>query len=177
MMIILGIDPGLRNTGFGVIQKLDKTHNVYCGSGVIQTDAKLDLTSRISTIVHGLLEIIEQYQPNQVSIEKVFVNLNPQATLLLGQARGACLAACALAKLNVAEYTALQIKQAVVGYGHADKEQVISMVMRELNLTGRPQLDAGDGLACALAHQYYSRMEQILPINSVKQGRIRSQKF
>ncbi|MDP2155642.1 MAG: crossover junction endodeoxyribonuclease RuvC, partial [Sulfuricella sp.] len=102
----------------------------------------------------GLGEVIAAYSPEQVAVEKVFVNVNPQSTLLLGQARGAAICAAILKDLPVAEYTALQVKQAVVGNGHAAKEQVQDMVRRLLKLEGDPQADAADALACAICHAH-----------------------
>lgn len=99
-------------------------------------------------------EIITQYQPDYVAIEQVFVNINPKSTLLLGQARGAAICAAVMNDLMVAEYTALQIKQAVVGNGHAKKNQVQEMVMRLLNLATCPSADAADALACAICHAH-----------------------
>ena len=99
-------------------------------------------------------EIITQYQPEHVAIEQVFVNINPKSTLLLGQARGAAICAAVMNNLVVAEYTALQIKQAVVGNGHAKKDQVQEMVMRLLNLVNCPSADAADALACAICHAH-----------------------
>lgn len=150
---ILGIDPGLRSTGFGVI---DKTGNklTYVASGCVKTDAQGSLPQRIKTILDGLVEIIATYRPQQAAVEIVFVNVNPQSTLLLGQARGAAIAALVTANLPVAEYTALQVKQAVVGHGKAAKEQVQAMVARLLTLPGNPSPDAADALACAIAHAH-----------------------
>ena len=150
---ILGIDPGLRSTGFGVI---DKTGSklAYVASGCIKTDAAGSLPQRIKTIIDGVAEIIATYQPQQAAVEIVFVNVNPQSTLLLGQARGAAIAALVTANLPVAEYTALQVKQAVVGHGKAAKEQVQAMVARLLSLPGTPSADAADALACAIAHAH-----------------------
>ncbi len=150
---ILGIDPGLRSTGFGVI---DKAGNrlAYVASGCIKTDAAGSLPERIKTILDGLVEIIATYAPQQAAVENVFVNVNPQSTLLLGQARGAAIAALVTAKLPVAEYSALQVKQAVVGHGKAAKEQVQAMVARLLALPGNPSPDAADALACAIAHAH-----------------------
>ncbi len=150
---ILGIDPGLRSTGFGVI---DKTGNAlgYVASGCIKTDAAGSLPQRIKTILDGLVEIIATYQPPQAAVAIVFVNVNPQSPLLLGQARGAAISALVTADLPVAEYTALQVKQAVVGHGKAAKEQVQAMVARLLNLPGTPSSDAADALACAIAHAH-----------------------
>ncbi|MBI5899372.1 MAG: crossover junction endodeoxyribonuclease RuvC [Rhodocyclales bacterium] len=150
---ILGIDPGLRSTGFGVI---DKTGGAlgYVASGCVKTDDKAGLPQRIATILDGIAEIVAAYQPQQAAVEIVFVNVNPQSTLLLGQARGAAIAALVTARLPVAEYTALQVKQAVVGHGKAAKEQVQAMVARLLKLPGEPSADAADALACAIAHAH-----------------------
>ena len=105
-------------------------------------------------ILDNLSEIITQYQPEHVAIEQVFVNINPKSTLLLGQARGSAICAAVMNNLVVAEYTALQIKQAVVGNGHAKKDQVQEMVMRLLNLANCPSADAADALACAIRHAH-----------------------
>ena len=140
-------------TGFGLIEKTGQKLS-YISSGCIRTPAQGDLALRLKTILDGLGEVIATFQPEQVSIEKVFVNVNPQSTLLLGQARGAAICAVVLKDLPVAEYTALQVKQAVVGNGHADKEQVQEMVRRLLKLEGNPQADAADALACAICHAH-----------------------
>jgi len=150
---ILGIDPGLRSTGFGVIDKAGSTLS-YVASGCIKSDAAGSLPQRIKTILDGLVEIIATYGPQQAAVEIVFVNVNPQSTLLLGQARGAAISALVTADLPVAEYTALQVKQAVVGHGKAAKEQVQAMVARLLKLPGTPSPDAADALACAIAHAH-----------------------
>lgn len=150
---ILGIDPGLQNTGFGVIEKMGEKL-VYVASGTIRTGSGGELPARLKIILDGLAEVIATYRPEQVSIEKVFVNVNPKSTLLLGQARGAAISACVLRNLPVAEYTALQVKQAVVGNGHADKEQVQEMVKRLLNLPIAPKADSADALACAICHAH-----------------------
>jgi crossover junction endodeoxyribonuclease RuvC len=150
---ILGIDPGLRATGFGVIEQEGQRLR-YVASGVVrslQTDA---LPARIQSLFAGISEVIGEYRPDESSIEIVFVNVNPQSTLLLGQARGAALAALTRASLPVAEYTALQVKQAVVGQGKAAKQQVGFMVKRLLGLNGDPTADAADALACAITHAY-----------------------
>jgi crossover junction endodeoxyribonuclease RuvC len=149
---ILGIDPGLRVTGFGVIDQ-DGQQLHYVASGCIKTPAG-ELPARLKVILNSLGEVIEQHKPAQVAIEKVFVNVNPQSTLLLGQARGAAICAAVLACLPVGEYTALQVKQAVVGNGHAEKEQVQLMVQRLLKLSGLPGPDAADALACAICHAH-----------------------
>ncbi|HJV81135.1 crossover junction endodeoxyribonuclease RuvC [Noviherbaspirillum sp.] len=151
-MKILGIDPGLRTTGFGVISKQGSKLG-YIASGTIKTpDA--DLPQRLKTILSGVSEIIRTYAPDCAAIEKVFVNVNPQSTLLLGQARGAAICALVSADLAVAEYTALQIKQAVVGHGKAQKQQVQDMVQRLLMLSGMPSTDAADALGVAICHAH-----------------------
>jgi crossover junction endodeoxyribonuclease RuvC len=152
-MRILGIDPGLRITGFGVISREGQRLS-YVTSGCIRTDAKRELPERLRTILDGLAEVIGANHPDHVAVERVFVNVNPQSTLLLGHARGAAVSAVVLAGLPVAEYTALQVKQAVVGKGHAKKEQVQEMVKRLLNLPGYPSPDAADALACAICHAH-----------------------
>lgn len=149
---ILGIDPGLRLTGFGVIEKVGEKLS-YIASGTIKSGDG-ELPTRLKVILDGLAEVIATYHPEQVAIEKVFVNVNPQSTLLLGQARGAAISAAVLKDLPVAEYTALQVKQSVVGNGHAAKEQVQEMVKRLLKLPGVPKPDSADALACAICHAH-----------------------
>ena len=150
---ILGIDPGLRATGFGLIDQSGQKLR-YVASGVIRSKDNEALPSRIATLFAGISEVIAEYGPHEASVEIVFVNVNPQSTLLLGQARGAALAALTHARLPVAEYTALQVKQAVVGHGKAAKQQVGFMVSRLLELSGEPASDAADGLACAITHAW-----------------------
>jgi crossover junction endodeoxyribonuclease RuvC len=150
---ILGIDPGLGITGYGVVQK-DGSTLTYVASGRIVSDQGQPLAARLATILAGLEEVIASFAPGEVAVEKVFVNVNPNSTLLLGQARGAAICAAVLARLPVAEYTALQVKQAVVGQGHAHKEQVQEMVKRLLKLPGVPGTDAADALACAICHAH-----------------------
>ena len=118
------------------------------------SDGHQPLAARLATILEGLAEVIGSFGPGEVAVEKVFVNVNPQSTLLLGQARGAAICAAVAARLPVAEYTALQVKQSVVGQGHARKEQVQEMVRRLLNLPGMPGPDAADALACAICHAH-----------------------
>ena len=150
-MIILGIDPGLRTTGFGVIEKQGNKLR-YIASGTIKTGSEAALPPRLKVIFAGIAEIIRTYQPDCAAIEKVFVNVNPQSTLLLGQARGAAITALVGGDLDVAEYTALQVKQAVTGTGKAAKEQVQDMVARLLVLPGLPGTDAADALGVAICH-------------------------
>jgi len=149
---ILGIDPGLRLTGFGVVDRAGQ-RVAYVASGVIRTpDAALP--DRLKAILDSLSSVIAEHRPDQVAVEKVFVNVNPESTLLLGQARGAAICAAVSCRLPVSEYTALQVKQAVVGKGHAAKVQVQHMVRRLLALPGDPSSDAADALACAICHAH-----------------------
>ena len=151
-MKILGLDPGLRVTGYGVIEKAGSTLT-YIASGCIKTPTG-ELPDRLKNILNSVQEVISRYVPGEVAVEKVFVNVNPQSTLLLGQARGAVICAAVAQNLPVSEYTALQVKQAVVGNGHATKEQVQEMVKRLLKLPGYPSADAADALACAICHAH-----------------------
>jgi crossover junction endodeoxyribonuclease RuvC len=149
---ILGIDPGLRVTGFGlIIAAGGKLH--YVASGCVRNTSG-ELPERLKIILRDLASVIVEHSPTEVAIERVFVNANPHSTLLLGQARGAAISAAVLADLPVAEYTALQIKQAVVGHGKAAKGQVQEMVKRLLALPAAPSADAADALACAICHAH-----------------------
>jgi len=154
-MRILGIDPGLQTTGFGVIEA-DGPRLSYVASGTIQTKAAEtgDLPGRLKIIFDGVREVVARYQPQCAAVEIVFVNVNPQSTLLLGQARGAALTALVSCDLLVSEYTALQMKKAVVGHGHAKKEQVQAMIQRLLKLPGEPGKDAADALGLAVMHAH-----------------------
>jgi len=169
---ILGVDPGLRVTGFGLIQRTGQKL-VYITSGVIRTP-NAELPLRLKAILDSLNEVIAQHQPAQVAVEKVFVNVNPQSTLLLGQARGAAICAAVSCGLPVSEYTALQVKQAVVGNGHAAKEQVQAMVRRLLGLPGDPSADAADALACAICHAHGGQGLGVIPTAgySMRNGRL-----
>lgn len=169
---ILGIDPGLRVTGFGVIEKHGSTL-AYVVSGRIKS-AGSDLPERLKIILENLREVIAEHRPQQVAVEKVFVNVNPQSTLALGQARGTAICAAVDAGLPVAEYTALQVKQAVVGNGHASKRQVQEMVKRLLRLAGAPSADAADALACAICHAHGGQGLGAIPTRGfrVKRGRL-----
>jgi crossover junction endodeoxyribonuclease RuvC len=153
---ILGIDPGLQTTGFGVIDVVGQRLH-YVASGTIKTTRRADLgdlPARIKILYDGLREVYQRYQPASAALEITFVNINPQATLLLGQARGACLTALVSCELPVAEYTALQMKKAVVGHGRAAKSQIQEMVMRLLQLPGLPGTDAADALGLAITHAH-----------------------
>ena len=151
---ILGLDPGLRITGFGLIDSLGSQLR-YVASGCIKTRDG-ELPGRLKTLLDGVREVIATYRPDVVAVEKVFVNVNPQSTLLLGQARGAVICGAVSCELPVTEYTALQVKQSVVGYGKAHKEQVQDMVQRLLRLDASPGADAADALACAICHAHGS---------------------
>ena len=151
---ILGIDPGLRVTGFGVVD-LRPGGLAYIASGVVRTGTG-GMPLRLGVIVRDLAHVIDEYAPAEVVVERVFVNVNPTSTLALGQARGAAIAAAVLAALPVHEYTAGQVKKAVVGGGRAAKAQVQSMVSRLLALPGLPSPDAADALACAICHAHGS---------------------
>lgn len=154
-MRILGIDPGLQTTGFGVIDR--QGHAItYVASGTISTShlSRGDLPARLKVLFEGIGEIKGRYMPDVAAVEIVFVNVNPQATLLLGQARGACVTALVACDLAVAEYTALQMKRAVAGYGRAGKAEVQEMVKRLLRLPSLPGRDAADALGLAITHAH-----------------------
>lgn len=152
-MRILGIDPGLRRTGFGVIQ-VNGTRLEYITSGTIVVPDNEPLALRLKVILDHIREVVQATRPTVSALEKVFVNTNARTTLLLGQARGAALCALADSELDVHEYTALQVKKSVVGHGHAAKEQVQHMVRHLLALNGLPAPDSADALACAICHAH-----------------------
>jgi crossover junction endodeoxyribonuclease RuvC len=154
-MKILGIDPGLQRTGFGVVEAEGQRLR-YVASGTIATTEapRGDLPLRLKIIFEGVREVVQRYAPEAAAVEIVFVNVNPQSTLLLGQARGAALAALVSSDLPVAEYTALQLKKAIVGHGLASKAQVQAMVQRLLALPGLPGKDAADALGLAITHAH-----------------------
>jgi len=164
-MRILGIDPGLRTTGFGVIDVQGSVLR-YVASGTISTVGHLqaDLPGRLKLLFDGVCEVARRYQADCACVEIVFVNVNPQSTLLLGQARGACITALVSRDLPVAEYTALQMKQAVVGYGRAQKNQVQEMVRRLLDLPGLPGTDAADALGMAITHAHAGKTSRLLAL-------------
>jgi crossover junction endodeoxyribonuclease RuvC len=164
-MRILGIDPGLRTTGFGVIDVQGSVLR-YVASGTISTigHRQSDLPGRLKLLFDGVCEVAQRYQADCACVEIVFVNVNPQSTLLLGQARGACITALVSRDLPVAEYTALQMKQAVVGYGRAQKNQVQEMVRRLLDLPGLPGTDAADALGMAITHAHAGKTSRLLAL-------------
>jgi len=149
-MLILGIDPGSITLGYGIVRH-ERNTVTYVTSGCIKV-GKLELPQRLRQIYVDLTQIINQYQPQLVAIERVFMHKNASSALKLGQARGVAIAAAACQELPVAEYSAREVKQAVVGYGNAAKAQVQHMVKTILNLNGLPAADAADALAIALCH-------------------------
>lgn len=155
-MRILGIDPGLRRTGFGILDMQGQRPH-YVASGTIVT-GEGSLPERLGRLLVDIRAVAAEYRPDAAAIEIVFLNTNPQSTLLLGQARGAALCALVDSNLPVAEYTALQIKKAVTGTGRAAKAQIQSMMQRLLGLPGEPSPDAADALACALCHAHAAQM-------------------
>ncbi|MGA2150895.1 MAG: crossover junction endodeoxyribonuclease RuvC [Geobacteraceae bacterium] len=152
-MRVLGIDPGSRITGYGIIDK-EGNRLVHVDNGAIFTDSHRDFPMRLQRIYRGLTEIITQYRPDAVAVENIFFATNVQSALKLGQARGAAIVAGVNAGLPVFEYTALQVKQAVVGHGRADKQQVQKMLKVLLNLPEIAQEDASDALATAVCHAH-----------------------
>ena len=155
-MRILGIDPGSRLTGFGVVQVLSSGKVSYVASGVVRVPV-MALAERLKLIYESISEVIDSYRPEILAVEKVFMARNADSALKLGQARAAAILAGANGALPVSEYTALQIKQALVGKGHAQKEQVKHMVKVLLALSGNPQADAADALACAICHAHHAQ--------------------
>ncbi len=164
-MIIMGLDPGSRTTGYGVIETQGNAHR-YITSGCIRLP-EADLPARLNHIFRDVGEIIARYQPDQFAVEQVFMARNAQSALKLGQARGAAIVAAASAGLEISEYSALQIKQAVVGKGGAQKHQVQHMVQVLLSLSAPPAEDAADALAAALCHSHSGQVAKRLGSNEV----------
>ena len=179
MSIFIGIDPGSRMTGYGIIRQVDDRLE-FLDAGTIFTEAER-MPERLKRIFAGITRIVAHYrkytdEPMSAAIEQVFMAENPDSALKLGQARGAAIAAMVALDLEVSEYTARQIKQAVCGYGAAAKEQVQEMVCRILSLDVVPQQDAADGLACAICHAHSSHSMNKLILNSAMRGRGASKK-
>lgn len=147
MTVIIGIDPGSRRTGYGII-KLEGSRHIYLTSGHLNVSA-YPVCERLRHIFLGLQQIMSTYRPQEAAIEQVFMHQNPNSALKLGQARGAAIVALTV---PVAEYSAREVKKSVVGHGAASKEQVQYMVRRLLNVQGDIQADAADALALALCH-------------------------
>lgn len=169
--VILGIDPGSRVTGYGVIISQGQ-QQYYVASGCIRLSNKT-LVEKCEALYQALQQVITTYSPDEAAIEEVFMHENPGAALKLGQARGAAITALANHQLSLAEYTARQVKQAVVGYGAAKKEQVQSMVQTLLKLSGKPQADAADALAIALCHANFRNGLGSLVAQRLRHGRLR----
>lgn len=166
MTLIIGIDPGSRLTGYGIIEK-DGQKLKFVDAGTIRTETK-EMPERLKRIFAGIHRIVEFHGPTEAAVEQVFMAQNPDSALKLGQARGAAIAALVNSDLVVAEYTARQIKQSVVGYGAAEKEQVQMMVMKLLNLSIQPQSDAADALAAAICHAHASgTMSKLAVLNAL----------
>lgn len=173
MPIVLGIDPGSRITGYGIIQ-VSGTETRYLDSGCIRMGEQ-PMALRLQTIYRGLTELVAQYKPDECAIEQVFLARNADSALKLGQARGAAMVAASNADLLVYEYSARQVKQAVVGKGSADKAQVQHMVQVILKLSRRPQADAADALGIALCHAHMQRgITQLGTQGRVRRGRLQN---
>jgi crossover junction endodeoxyribonuclease RuvC len=169
---ILGIDPGSRITGFGIIER-EGNRVTYVESGCIRAGDG-NFAGRLKTIFDGLRDIVTIYTPDQVAIEQVFMHRNPDSALKLGQARGAAICAVMSMGLNISEYTPSEIKQATVGKGNAAKEQVQHMVTAMLKLPGTPQADAADALAVALCHNHTTQtLGHIAGARGSRRGRYR----
>lgn len=152
MTIILGIDPGSRITGYGIIREANRTLQ-YVDSGCIRT-SEGELSQRLLEIFNGICELMDSFQPNEVAIEQVFMHQNANSALKLGHARGVAMVACASHRVKVSEYSARAVKQSVAGYGAAEKHQINHMVVSLLMLNSAPQSDAADALAIAICHSH-----------------------
>jgi crossover junction endodeoxyribonuclease RuvC len=172
MAIILGIDPGSRITGFGVINAVG--HKLeYIASGCIRM-TELELPEKLGQIFDGVTELINLHQPQEFAIEQVFMGKNADSALKLGQARGVAIVAAVQQGLPVAEYAARAVKQAVVGRGGAEKEQVQHMVQVMLKLPGKPQADAADALAIAITHAHTrASLVASAGVKGMRRGRLR----
>lgn len=167
-MIIMGVDPGSRITGYGLIQvKNNQQYYLECGS--IRTPTQSTVSLRLQHIYQELKKVVDRYQPHVAAIEQVFMHQNPNSALKLGQARGAAMVAL---QMSVVEYSARQVKQAIVGFGAASKEQVQHMVMRLLNINEKLQADAADALGLALCHAF--QQNSVLIKNKLSSKKISS---
>jgi crossover junction endodeoxyribonuclease RuvC len=153
-MRLIGLDPGLRHTGWGVIDA-EGNRLRFVAAGTVSTAAALKLPARLAALHEGLRAVIERYAPAEAAVEETFVNKNPDSTLKLGLARGVVLLVPAQAGLTIAEYSANHIKKSIVGAGHADKDQVAMMVGRLLPGAGGHGRDAADALAVAICHAHH----------------------
>jgi crossover junction endodeoxyribonuclease RuvC len=157
---ILGLDPGLRLTGWGIIT-IDGARLSHVAHGVIKPDNTAPFATRLLTLFDGIMDVIAQYAPHEAAVEETFLNSNAASTLKLGHARAAALIAPAKAGLPVAEYAAKVVKKAVVGTGGADKDQVAFMIARLLPTAGSPTADAADALAVAIAHAHARQISNL----------------
>ena len=155
MTIILGIDPGSRITGYGIIRE-EKGKFQYIDSGCIRTSLE-SLSHRLMDIFNGICELLDLHSPDEVAIEQVFMHQNPSSALKLGHARGVAMVAVASHRIPLYEYSAREVKQSVVGYGAAEKSQVNQMVVNLLQLNKAPQVDAADALGIAICHSHTRR--------------------
>lgn len=153
MTVILGIDPGSRITGYGLIRQIGQKIE-YVDSGCIRTTPTGELSQKLLQIYDGVCQLMDHYSPEEVAIEQVFMHQNPNSALKLGHARGVAMVAAASHRVKVSEYSAREIKQTVVGYGAAEKAQVGHMVVSLLSLNKAPQTDAADALAIAICHSH-----------------------
>jgi len=156
-MLVLGVDPGSLNTGYGLVEKQHQ-RLIHVGGGDISLSSSLPFSRRIHHIFQSLVRIINTYQPDEMSIEDIFFAKNVKSALKIGHVRGAALVAAAECNLGIFEYTPLQIKQSVVGYGRATKEQVMAMVKLILQLDMKLSFDASDALAIAICHHNWVRI-------------------
>ena len=172
MAVILGIDPGSRKTGFGVV-RADGGEASYLTSGIIRLPVDESIATRLGVLFDAINQIVDQFHPDELSIEQVFFARGPDAALKLGHARGAAMVACVQREMSVHEYSARQIKQAVVGTGAATKEQVQHMVKTLLKLPAAPKEDAADALAAALCHVHSRQSLKNIPATLLRRGRLR----
>lgn len=156
MIRILGVDPGLQHTGWGIVT-CDKNQLSFIDCGVIHTDTKLEMPDRLKTLHDGLLAVIEKHAPHEAAVEETFVNKNAASSLKLGQARGAIILSLSLGSLPVFEYSTNLVKKSVVGTGHADKNQIAAMVKVLLPKSTAKSADAADALAVAICHAHHRR--------------------
>jgi crossover junction endodeoxyribonuclease RuvC len=163
MTLILGIDPGLQKTGWGLItSKQNQLSFVACGA--IATDAKRDMPHRLKHLHDELSAVIARYRPQEAALEETFVNVSGSSTLKLGQARGALMLTVSLAGVPLSEYSATQVKKSVVGSGHASKEQIAMMVKTLLPASTAKSMDAADALAVAICHAHHRTIKQMTGI-------------
>lgn len=160
-MIILGIDPGLQKTGWGIIEK-NGSRLSYLASGLVKTNPVHALPNRLAFLHESLCDVIKEWHPQAAAVEETFVNKNPASALKLGQARGVLLSVPALYGLECAEYSANKIKKSIVGTGHATKIQMGMMVKTLLPTCGQPSEDEADALAVAITHAHYSNYQKKL---------------